>query len=138
MITIDTITISREEINFKDNNLGGSRQKINNPNEDYSLGKTYQNYPIVLRSNKPIYRFSIELLLSREKVISLSNLYNEIQSEKLNLYEVGENITELILLDYSNTTTLKNKCWIEEFNINDSAISNLGLIYLCNLSLAEI
>jgi hypothetical protein len=138
MITIDTITLLREEINFKDNNLGGTRQKINNPNEDYSLGKSYQNYPIALKSNSPIYRFSTELLLSREKLISLSNLFNEIQSEKLYLYEVGNNILDDILLTYSNTTSLKTKCWIEEFNINDSAISDLGLIYLCTLSLAEI
>lgn len=138
MITIDTITLLRDEINFKDNNLGGTRQKINNPNEEYSLGKSYQNYPIVIRSNKPIYRFSMELLLSREKLISLSNLYNEILPNKLFSYEVGGDINSLILLEYFNPTSTQTKCWIEEFNINDSAVSDIGLIYLCNLSLAEI
>lgn len=137
-ITIENVTIQLGEINRKENNLGGIREKVVGANEEYSLGKNRNLYQINIRNRSPLFRYKVDLFLSKDKMLLLNNLFIQQQSDRLYSYTVGNDIKTDILYTYSNTSSLKDYCFIEDFKINDTSILDSRLIYKCNIVIVEI
>lgn len=138
MITIGNLILKNIEIIKENSNLGFSRTKATNSNDEYSLGKNKNLFTINIRNKFPLYKVSLNLLLDRNKYISLEEIYTQQQSERMYNYKIGEDITGKILYSYKNPTSKTNFCFLENFELIDSVINNGVINYKCKLDIIEI
>lgn len=137
MITIDNITILQNEINKKDSNLGFIRTKLSNSNEEYTIGKTKNFYQVNIRSKTPLYKLTLELFVDYNKYLDLLNLFESQMSEKLFNFMPNDDIITKLLYSYTNKSTRKTNCFIDNLELLDSYIFNEKIVYKCKLELIE-
>lgn len=138
MIEIGSLTITNKEIIKTDSNIGFSRSISTNSRDEYTLGKNRNLFQINIRNKTPLYKITLNLLLSKNKFIQVEELYNQQLSEKLFNYNISDDVKTSVLYSYNNPSSKKIYCFIEKFELLDSLIKGDNIVYRCVMDIIEI
>jgi hypothetical protein len=138
MISIQNSSILLSEINRNQSNLGFSRSKVVDSGEEYSLGRNKNFFKVNIIGKFPIFKNSLELFITKDKLIELESLYTEQHSSRVYNYNIGDDIRSDVLYTYYNPSTKSLFCFIEYIEVLDSFFSNAKIIYKIKLDIIEI
>lgn len=138
MISIQNSVILLNEINRNQSNLGFSRSKVVDSGEEYSLGRNKNFFRVNIINKSTIFKNSLELFITKDKLIQLESLYTEQHSSRVYNYNIGDDIRASVLYTYSNPSTKSQFCFIEYMEVLDSFFSNAQIKYKIKLDIIEI
>lgn len=138
IFSIEYININSDEVIDNPETFNVKRSINTKPQEEYQIGRNKNFYPLNIRSNKNIYKYEISLLLDRNKMLGVENIYKDQLYNKIYNYVISNSYDTVFLTFDSPYTYGMSKCVIESFEITGSVIREDIVLYKCDLTLIEI
>lgn len=138
-MSISTIGITKEEIVGNPSDFGIKKSINTKPFEEYQIGKNKGFYPLNIRSDKFTYKYDINLLIPKDKLLQLDNIYKDQIYNRILKYDIDSGNYNSVFLNFDSPFTEGySKCIIENLEVTGSIIRKGKLLYKCNLTLIEI